>query len=77
MVGDLTALTDEGRLVRAARLAGIHEVLDGLPRGYDTLLTRMFFSQADKADPETGVLLSGGQWQRLALARAFLRDRRT
>ncbi len=76
VVGDLTALTDEGRLVRAARLAGIHEVLDGLPRGYDTLLTRMFFSQADKADPETGVLLSGGQWQRLALARAFLRDRR-
>ncbi|WP_329101869.1 ABC transporter ATP-binding protein/permease [Micromonospora sp. NBC_01699] len=75
-VGDLTALADEARLAGAARLAGIHDVLESLPRGYDTLLTRMFFSQADRADPETGVLLSGGQWQRLALARAFLRDRR-
>jgi ATP-binding cassette subfamily B protein len=36
----------------------------------------MFFDEADRDDPETGVLLSGGQWQRLALARAFLRDRR-
>ena len=31
---------------------------------------------ADKEDPQTGVLLSGGQWQRVALARAFLRGGR-
>jgi ATP-binding cassette subfamily B protein len=75
-VGDLTAFADEERVVGAARLAGVHDALANLPRGYDTLLSRTFFSQVDKADPETGVLLSGGQWQRLALARAFLRDRR-
>ena len=75
-VGDLNALDDDARLADAARLAGIHETLENLPRGYDTLLTRMFFSEADKADSTTGVVLSGGQWQRLALARAFLRDRR-
>jgi hypothetical protein len=34
------------------------------------MLTRMFFSEDDKDDPETGVVLSGGQWQRVALARA-------
>jgi ATP-binding cassette subfamily B protein len=74
-VGDLT-VGDETRIVTAAMLAGIHDKLSALPNGYDTLLSRMFFSEADKDDPSTGVVLSGGQWQRLALARAFLRHRR-
>ncbi|GAB3933759.1 ABC transporter ATP-binding protein [Kribbella albertanoniae] len=64
------------RVEAAAGRAGIGEVLAELPHGYDTMLSRMFFDQADKDDPATGVLLSGGQWQRVALARAFLRDRR-
>ncbi|HEX9343035.1 MAG TPA: ATP-binding cassette domain-containing protein, partial [Actinomycetota bacterium] len=34
----------------------------------------MFLSEADRDDPETGVCLSGGQEQRLAIARAVLRD---
>ncbi|MEV0614273.1 ABC transporter ATP-binding protein [Nonomuraea sp. NPDC050404] len=45
----------------AARRAGIHEVIEALPAGYDTPLTR------DRSD---GVDLSGGQWQRVAIARA-------
>ncbi|MGR6919503.1 ATP-binding cassette domain-containing protein [[Actinomadura] parvosata] len=36
----------------------------------------MFFSESDLSDPQTGVVLSGGQWQRLALARALLREDR-
>lgn len=64
------------RAEAAADRAGIAGVLKELPRGYDTMLSRMFFDEADKDDPATGVLLSGGQWQRVALARAFLRDRR-
>ena len=75
-LGDLQALEDRPRIEAAARLAGVHDTLVGLPRGYDTLLTRMFFGESEEGDPETGVRLSGGQWQRLALARAFLRDRR-
>jgi ATP-binding cassette subfamily B protein len=47
-----------------------------MPRGYDTLLSRLFFKESDKDNPETGVMLSGGQWQRLALARTLMRDRR-
>ncbi|MFI0453954.1 ABC transporter ATP-binding protein [Actinomadura sp. 6N118] len=70
-VGDLTA--DQERLVTAAKWAGVHEILTALPAGYDTLLTRMFLSESEKQEPGTGVMLSGGQWQRLALARAFLR----
>lgn len=74
-IGDLTALADTGRIEAAARRAGVHDVLDKLPDGYDTLLTRVFFSESDRADPSTGVVLSGGQWQRLAIARGLLLDR--
>ncbi|WP_018352562.1 ABC transporter ATP-binding protein [Longispora albida] len=75
-VGDLSAVDDRARLEQAARWAGIHERLAALPSGYETLLSRIFVSEADKEDPQTGVVLSGGQWQRLALARAFLREGR-
>ena len=70
------ALGDRDRITAAARLAGVDEMIGALPHGYDTMLSRMFVSEQDKDDPETGVVLSGGQWQRLALARAFLRDKR-
>lgn len=50
---------------RAATLAGIDATLQRLPDGYDTVLSRMFAG---------GRELSGGQWQRLALARSFYRD---
>lgn len=75
-VGDLSALHQAGRVEAAARRAGIHDALHGLPRGYETLLTRMFAGDPDGTGPDTGVVLSGGQWQRLALARAFLRGDR-
>ncbi|MBP2325033.1 ATP-binding cassette subfamily B protein [Kibdelosporangium banguiense] len=75
-LGDVSYMDDRDRVVAAAQRAGAHDMVTALPKGYDTLLSRMFFDEADRADPETGVLLSGGQWQRVALARAFLRDRR-
>lgn len=49
----------------AARQGDAHEFISELPRGYATLLSRHFTDGAD---------LSGGQWQRLAIARAFFRD---
>ncbi|WP_235017685.1 ABC transporter ATP-binding protein [Thermomonospora echinospora] len=71
-IGDIDALDEPERLRAAARWAGIDDTLAGLPHGYDTLLSR-FFTVGPDEDPEYGVLLSGGQWQRLALARAILR----
>ncbi|WP_377272706.1 ABC transporter ATP-binding protein [Peterkaempfera sp. SMS 1(5)a] len=66
--------TDAGRIEAAARRAGAHEAVAALPQGYGTMLTRMFFGPDEGGDAEAGVVLSGGQWQRLALARAVLRD---
>jgi ATP-binding cassette subfamily B protein len=71
-LSDVDRIGDRNGIETAARRAGIHDKLATLPQGYDTLLTRMFFME----DQTDGVVLSGGQWQRLALARAFFRDRR-
>jgi ATP-binding cassette subfamily B protein len=70
-LGDLTALEDPARITAAAARADIHDVVENLPGGYRTMLSRMFAD--DDGSAGTGVVLSGGQWQRLALARAFLR----
>ncbi len=72
-IGDLDRLDDLERISEAAAHAGIHDKIAGLPCGYQTLLSRIFFSDKDKGNPETGVILSGGQWQRLAVARGFMR----
>jgi ATP-binding cassette, subfamily B, bacterial len=75
-VGDLCQRNRADAIEAAARGAGIHDVIAALPRGYATQLTRAFYDLADKDDPQAGVLLSGGQWQRLAIARAQLRGAR-
>lgn len=49
----------------AAKRAGMHDVFQAMPDGYETVLSTSFVG---------GHELSGGQWQRIALARAFLRD---
>ena len=56
--------TDPAGLARAAEVAGADLVIGELPRGYRTLLDRQFSG---------GVELSGGQWQRIAVARGFYR----
>ena len=75
-VGDISRLDDKTGIAQAAALAGVDATARELPAGYGTLLSRMFLTEEDKTDPETGVLLSGGQWQRIALARAYLRGGR-
>lgn len=70
--GDLEALQDTRRIRRAAERAGVDRVIEKLPNGYQTLLTRSFLGEQG----ETGALLSGGQWQRVGLARALMRSDR-
>ncbi|WP_327045798.1 ABC transporter ATP-binding protein/permease [Microbispora sp. NBC_01189] len=77
-LGDLAAMGDRGRIEAAARRAGAHGAVSRLPRGYDTMLSRIFADPDGSAEGGggAGVHLSGGQWQRLALARAYLRGER-
>ncbi len=62
MFGAVPAPPDREALDRAAERAGAAGVIAGLPRGWDTILSPHF---------SDGVDLSGGQWQRIALARAL------
>lgn len=64
-LGDVSQLENKTRIEKAAREGGAHEVVSALPSGYDTLVGRWF---------ESGQELSGGQWQKLAVSRAFMRD---
>jgi ATP-binding cassette, subfamily B, bacterial len=69
-VGRVQAIDDLAAIRAAAAAARVDGTLAALPAGYRTLLSRVF-----GPDDEDGAaaLLSGGQWQRIALARAFLR----
>jgi ATP-binding cassette subfamily B protein len=70
-VGSLGRLADQRAIEEAAAMADIHDILQALPRGYETLLSRIFF---DEHSDDPGLLLSVGQQQRLAIARALLRS---
>lgn len=60
--GDVTLPYEQERIVNAAKNAGADKFIQGLPKSYQTGLTKLF---------DDGHELSIGQWQRIALARAF------
>ncbi len=62
--GQVDALDDLARIMDAADRGGAGAIIEKMPQGYDTMLGRRW---------EKGHELSGGQWQKIALARAFMR----
>lgn len=64
-VGKISDLAQDSLLWTAARKSRADAILDRMPDGLDQVLGRRF---------EGGVDLSGGEWQKFALARAYLRD---
>ncbi|MGH8349323.1 MAG: ABC transporter ATP-binding protein, partial [Pseudomonas sp.] len=64
-IGRFERAADRPAVVEAACRAGVDSVLDGLPQGYDSVLSRYFKGGCD---------LSGGQWQAVSIARGIFRD---
>jgi ATP-binding cassette subfamily B protein len=64
-LGSLPELEDEHAVAVAAQRGGAEELVKGLPHEWETMLGKWF---------DEGVNLSGGEWQKVALSRAFMRD---
>jgi ATP-binding cassette, subfamily B, bacterial len=64
-IGRAERLEDSVAIASAATKSGAAPVIERLPEGYDTVLGKWF---------DGGVNLSGGEWQKVALGRAFMRD---
>lgn len=64
-LGNILLSPDDQRITRAAHAAGAATVIGKLPRGYETCIGKWF---------DDGQELSIGEWQKIALARAFVRD---
>jgi ATP-binding cassette subfamily B protein len=64
-MSDLRSVPTQTEIESAARAAGAHEFIRRLPQGYDSELGKWI---------SNGVELSGGEWQRIAMARAYLRE---
>lgn len=67
-LGNVAQIENKTLIQQAARKAGIHERVESLPHGYQSMLRRWL------AVEQEGLDLSGGEWQKLALARMFMRD---
>lgn len=64
-LGDVSDYKNSRRLTKASQAAGAEQFIEAYPQKYDQILDRSF---------EQGIEPSGGQWQRIALARAFFRN---
>ncbi|WP_266170254.1 ABC transporter ATP-binding protein [Dyella subtropica] len=64
-VGRIDERGDQTRIEASARRSMANEVIKRLPKGYQQMLGKLF---------KGGVDLSGGEWQKIAIARAYMRD---
>lgn len=66
--GNIANIEDMEAIRRAAAKAGIRSVIEGLPKGYETIVSRWLVEE------DSGISFSGGEWQKIALARLLFRQ---
>ena len=64
-VGNINQINNKENIVHAAKLTGAHEIINNLPNKYEQQLGNWFTG---------GIQLSGGQWQKIAIARSLVKD---
>jgi ATP-binding cassette, subfamily B, bacterial len=64
-VGNIEEQDNENQITEAAHKGMANQVIDNLPSGFDQMIGRRFAE---------GVNLSGGEWQKVAISRAYMRD---
>lgn len=64
-IGNIESTEDGSKIRQSASEAGVHELINNLPKGYDTVIGNLFDDSRE---------LSWGEWQKIALARALFRD---
>lgn len=67
-ISDIERKSDSAAIMAASKASGADQIIEELPDGLETDMTRLF--------NDKGAELSGGQWQKIALARAFFRNSR-
>ena len=67
-LGNIDEINNLPRIQKAAQEVGVHQMIEEMPLGYKTILSRWLVEEG------TGVDLSGGQWQKIAIARMFMRE---
>ncbi len=64
-LGDIDAGDTKNKIINSAQATGVHDLINNLPAGYDTVIGTLFDDSRE---------LSWGEWQKIALARALFRD---
>jgi ATP-binding cassette subfamily B protein len=67
-LGDVKAVKNLVQIQNAAKKTRMHNFIHGLPEQYETILSRWLAEEGE------GVDLSGGQWQKIAISRMFMRE---
>jgi len=69
-LGDVQYIDDIDRIQSTAKQVGVDDFIGTLPQGYETILSRWLLDDKD----DEGTDLSGGQWQKVAISRTYLRN---
>lgn len=67
-LGRIEELNNDQLIHMAAKKTGVDKIVNTFPQSYNTILSRSLFNS------DQGIDLSGGQWQKIAIARMFMRD---